>query len=295
MTRPSCLDSVPTWLEDFLRSCPMAAGRASLDGQGCLPDLRTSRRRRAAQGDPLGDAGLWTLPAAKGDENTLSNLRTPCQWEELRLLPAPLALPITRKWTHWSAEVRVSTDCESAAKRIRPTRPPFIGLETVFRADAGLHVFRDHDGTGRLGGPFFAAHGIRECVTIGGSTIWRPCLSWFPTRRAGTGAGRRIAGGARAAMTCSGTQVPRRRNSIFHPSLQNGLLYLARWEKAGISVRDACASLLVHLSRYAPLALVVWSGGKSLQGWFNATEELREFFEYACALGADPRPGRAAN
>jgi hypothetical protein len=57
-------------------------------------------------------------------------------------------------------------------------------------------------------------------------------------------------------------------------------------DRFGVSTRDACASLLAHLSRYAPLVLAVWSGSKSLQGWFD--EDSREFFEYACALGADP-------
>lgn len=55
---------------------------------------------------------------------------------------------------------------------------------------------------------------------------------------------------------------------------------------------DLCASLLAELARFAPLVLVVWSGGKSLQGWFPmaGVSELvaEQFFRRACALGADP-------
>jgi hypothetical protein len=63
------------------------------------------------------------------------------------------------------------------------------------------------------------------------------------------------------------------------------------WEKEGLSIRDACASLLWHLSEYAPFVLIVWSGSRSLQGWFSALGEpeevLRRFMEYAVGLGAD--------
>ena len=55
--------------------------------------------------------------------------------------------------------------------------------------------------------------------------------------------------------------------------------------------RDLCACLLRHLAAFAPLAMVVWSGGKSLQGWFpviGASEEkLHRLFQYACLIGAD--------
>ena len=36
----------------------------------------------------------------------------------------------------------------------------------------------------------------------------------------------------------------------------------------GRDVRDLCAALLLHLAEKAPLALAVYSGGKSLHGWF---------------------------
>jgi len=55
---------------------------------------------------------------------------------------------------------------------------------------------------------------------------------------------------------------------------------------------DQQASLLLHLSDFAPLALVVHSGGKSLHGWFvccgESEDKIRPFMEYAVHLGADP-------
>ncbi len=56
-------------------------------------------------------------------------------------------------------------------------------------------------------------------------------------------------------------------------------------------VRDLCAALLLHLAEKAPLALVVYSGGKSLHGWFYcagvAEEKVSRIFRYAVYLGAD--------
>ena len=51
------------------------------------------------------------------------------------------------------------------------------------------------------------------------------------------------------------------------------------------------ASLHLHLAHYAPLVMVVHSGGKSLHGWFYCQDEpeelIREFMDYALRLGAD--------
>jgi len=55
--------------------------------------------------------------------------------------------------------------------------------------------------------------------------------------------------------------------------------------------KDTQAGVLLHLSKSAPLALVVDSGGKSLHGWFyvagKSDEQLTPFFRKACKLGAD--------
>jgi hypothetical protein len=65
------------------------------------------------------------------------------------------------------------------------------------------------------------------------------------------------------------------------------------WLASGLTVADACATLLLHLARLMPLALVVHSGGVSLHGWFRVfgvpREEQLSFFREAVRLGADFR------
>lgn len=55
---------------------------------------------------------------------------------------------------------------------------------------------------------------------------------------------------------------------------------------------DEQAAILLHLAERAPLALALFSGGKSLHGWFackDASDQtLTAFFRDACRLGADP-------
>lgn len=54
---------------------------------------------------------------------------------------------------------------------------------------------------------------------------------------------------------------------------------------------DEHAALLIHLTNYMPLACVVYSGGKSLHGWFYVHGQpsvmVGKFFQYAVSLGAD--------
>jgi hypothetical protein len=63
-------------------------------------------------------------------------------------------------------------------------------------------------------------------------------------------------------------------------------------EAVGTQVQDLCASLIFELRRFAPLALVVHSGGKSLHAWFYSwkqqEQDLQKFMRYAVSLGADP-------
>jgi len=67
------------------------------------------------------------------------------------------------------------------------------------------------------------------------------------------------------------------------------------WEKKGISIFDAQASLLVDLANNpalrVPSACVVHSGNRSLQGWFYVDgfedERVLPFFQRAVGLGAD--------
>jgi hypothetical protein len=66
---------------------------------------------------------------------------------------------------------------------------------------------------------------------------------------------------------------------------------LGRLATEGRDVRDLCAALLLHLAEKAPLALAVYSGGKSLHGWFYcagvADKRVSDFFRYAVLLSAD--------
>lgn len=66
---------------------------------------------------------------------------------------------------------------------------------------------------------------------------------------------------------------------------------MPRMKAAGISERDACANLLMHLSEFAPLACVVWSGSLSLHGWFYADgasdAQVTPFAKMAVELGGD--------
>jgi hypothetical protein len=54
---------------------------------------------------------------------------------------------------------------------------------------------------------------------------------------------------------------------------------------------DEQAALLLHLAERAPLALAVYSGSKSIHGWFYCAEQPEEklhgFMRYAVSLGAD--------
>ena len=55
-------------------------------------------------------------------------------------------------------------------------------------------------------------------------------------------------------------------------------------------ILDQQAALLWYLAQYGPLALVVFSGNKSIHGWFfcegQPEDEMERFFDYAHSLGA---------
>jgi hypothetical protein len=66
---------------------------------------------------------------------------------------------------------------------------------------------------------------------------------------------------------------------------------LGRCEASSISVLDIQAALLAHLARSRPLWMVVFSGAKSLQGWFPCRDEVEDqlknwFVTEARRLGA---------
>jgi hypothetical protein len=59
---------------------------------------------------------------------------------------------------------------------------------------------------------------------------------------------------------------------------------------------DEHAAILLHLAGYAPLVCAVFSGRKSLHGWFyvqsQPEEKVLKLFRYAVSLGADPMTWR---
>jgi hypothetical protein len=71
--------------------------------------------------------------------------------------------------------------------------------------------------------------------------------------------------------------------------------YVREWKATGISVLDANVALLLELARrglpHLPLALAVYSGGRSIHAWYwcegLTDEQLRPFMERAVRLGAD--------
>ena len=73
--------------------------------------------------------------------------------------------------------------------------------------------------------------------------------------------------------------------------------YVRDWKAKGISVLDANVALILELARRGlprlPLVLAVYSGGKSIHGWWycagQSDDTLKKFWYYALTLGADPR------
>jgi hypothetical protein len=67
--------------------------------------------------------------------------------------------------------------------------------------------------------------------------------------------------------------------------------HIRSWRESGHSILDACAALIWRLAKFLPLVLIVYSGGKSLHGWFNvwrlAEPQHRDFMEAAIRLGGD--------
>ncbi len=68
------------------------------------------------------------------------------------------------------------------------------------------------------------------------------------------------------------------------------------WQANGATVQDACAAIILHLKQYGPLVMVVYSGGKSLHGWWYCAGEdeqegsrLHKFMAGAARLGADTK------
>lgn len=102
----------------------------------------------------------------------------------------------------------------------------------------------------------------------------------------------------RKSPRCLGNVGPRRFLVVefdLSPALALWGPLIGGWERKGISIFDAQASLLVDLATNhelrLPLACVVHSGNKSLQGWFHVSgfddERILPFFQRAVSLGSD--------
>ena len=72
--------------------------------------------------------------------------------------------------------------------------------------------------------------------------------------------------------------------TVYQPMLQ-------RLKHKGITVQDMCANLLLRLDRVVPMTMAVFSGGKSIHGWWYCLgrheDEVKQFHHYARSLGAD--------
>jgi hypothetical protein len=77
----------------------------------------------------------------------------------------------------------------------------------------------------------------------------------------------------------------------FSPGSTGEARLLSKLEAERRDIRDLSAALLLHLAEMAPLALAVYSGRKSLHGWFFCAgvtqENVWRFYCYATSLGAD--------
>jgi hypothetical protein len=300
-SRPSCLDRVPEWIEDYLRKCPRSPegvhrwlASATHKTFGHLENEEQVKALRWAMRDCGRD------PQPREIENTVSNIRA-------RRLQGEASGILHPAWPPRAcAEVdKLVRDGITAAelRRRSPYRIPRVSpwqwLKRLFPAGSLLCLSQEYSrGQDSHGVPVFFRRW--QTKTRDG---WRPYglrnFALLVPNPAQKPYGRTLDG--RRSTRCK-EMFPRRCYLVieFDFSILNRAgtgetewaPWIRGWEEAGRSTRDACAALLWHLSQYAPLALVVWSGGKSLQGWFSAWEEpeqlLRRFMEYAHMLGADP-------
>ena len=103
--------------------------------------------------------------------------------------------------------------------------------------------------------------------------------------------------GGRESYRCLGNTGPRKFLVIefdFKPGASTEVdTLLTDLQKQGRTVGDLNAALHCHLQEFLPLAMVVFSGGSSLHGWYPcehiAPEKQEIFFDYAVTLKADPQ------
>ena len=298
--RPSCLDMAPEWLEAFLRSCPKS-------GSGVHSWLAKATHRSFAYLDASEQAKVlsWAVrdcgrnPGRNEIESTVSNIRAKREAGEANG-SLYRAWPL-RAHAEIDALVRSGiTVAELREKSPHPIKeaPPFSWLERLFPADSLVCLAQEHlRGFDSCGVPSFyrewhtrlrdnwQRHDLRDHpLLVPNPARWT--WGWTQDRRRSTRCNEMFP--ARRFLVVEFDFSIRSRDGT---SETEWAPLIRGWEEACRSVRDACAALIWHLAEYAPLTLVVWSGGKSLQAWFDAWRQpepvLHRFMEYAVMLGAD--------
>jgi hypothetical protein len=310
LLRPSCLDLVPEWLESFLGTCPhspngvhqwlaKAAWRMHdhLNSEEQVKVLRWAIR------------GCGRAPQPSEIERTVANIgrKRDGQFHAqcFNRWPAPVPSEIDKivcrgPWDLSAvnpvlpadAGIDDSTNKKSGAHNWLPRLFPVgsllcISQELVFQSATNLEPYisrRWH--TRRL-----ETWTDRYAQLCDASSLLVPnpaAFTWHYTidRRPSTRCNAMFPVRLYLVVEFDFSEKSRdgQQETAWAPSIR-------KWKKRGISIRGACAALLWHLSQYAPLVLVVWSGGKSSHGWFNvagiAETKQRAFMEYSCSLGGD--------
>jgi hypothetical protein len=290
----------PEWLEGFLRECPKSPSGVhqwlARAAHKTFPFFEEKEQVKVLRWS-MRDCGR--NPQPREIESTVSNIRA-------RRKSGEADGSLYRAWPlhdHAEIDLLVRTGVTVAKLREKSPHPitevpPFAWLERLFPANSLVCMAQEHlRGFDSCGVPSFyrewhtrirdnwCCHELQDNQLIVPSPA-RWTWGWTQDRR--------------RSSRCN-DMFPCRRFLVvefdFSIRSRDGssetawALWIRGWEKAGRSIRDACAALILHLSQYAPLVLVVWSGGKSLQAWFSAWKQseqtLRTFMEYAVMLGAD--------
>jgi hypothetical protein len=301
LLRPSCLDLVPEWLESFLGTCPH-----SPNGVHQWLAKAAWRMHDHLNHDEQVKVLRWAIrdcgraPQPHEIEHTVTNIgqKRDGQFraQYFNSWPAPIPAEIDKivcrgPWDLSAvspADINNESGAHNWLNRLFPSGSLLcISQELVFHSATNLEPYisrRWH--TRRL-----ETWKSRYASLCDASSLLVPNPAAFTWHYTTDG---------RPSTRCN-AMFPMRLYLVvefdFSEKSRNGKQETAwappirKWKKRGISTRGACAALLWHLSQYAPLVLVVWSGGKSSHGWFNvdriAETDQRAFMEYGCALGGD--------
>ena len=294
--RPSCLDGIPSWLEDFLSRCPRspngvhqwlcsAAHRTHpyLGEEDQIPVLRWAMRNC---GRP---------PGRNEIQNTVRNVRARREhgWIDRAFSwPAVTYSEIDRIVRHGITHSQLKAHSPWIGQRqtrrwlkeLFPDNPLIcLAQGTPAEMDSGSPAFawhtrrRDSWCSRRYRLSFFSFIVPSPAKYTWGWTQDRRrstrCNEMFPARRY------LVVEWDFSLLNRDGTKETQ------------WAFWIRAWEKAGRSIQDASSALIWHLTEYAPLTIVIWSAGKSLQAWFNVAGQperlVYDFFSYAVGLGAD--------